>query len=144
MLTLDFQPRGEFQADVDAASLDIALSNLLDNACKYAFYNRSIVLGARVVDRTFRVWVEDIGNPIPLEVGNQIYRFGERGSIRDPLRAITGQGIGLGLVMLIVAAHDGTLTHSSVRENPGSHEDTSTTPYRVKFTIDLPWFLRRS
>jgi len=83
----------------------------------------------------------DIGTQIPNDVGDQIYRFGKRGSIRDPLRAITGQGIGLSLVMLIVAAHDGVLAHSSVRETPSTREENAKTPYRVRFTIDFPWFI---
>jgi signal transduction histidine kinase len=140
-LTLDLPPR-DLVASIDAESLDIALSNLLDNACKYAFYNRSVNFGARITGgRTLHVWVEDIGRKIPEDVGSQIYRFGNRGAIRDPLRAITGQGIGLSLVMLIVAAHDGTLKHSSVRETEGRREEDSRTPYRVRFDIDFPWFV---
>lgn len=141
-LTLDFRPRA-LSANIDAAALDIALSNLLDNACKYAFYNRSINFGALVDDRTVRVWVEDIGNRLPEDVGDQIYRFGKRGTIRDPLRAITGQGIGLSLVLLIAAKHDGVLTHTSTRMIPaalGAEEDAKT-PYRVRFTMDFPWYI---
>jgi signal transduction histidine kinase len=140
-ITLDLPPR-DLVASIDEESLDIALSNLLDNACKYAFYNRSVNFGARITGgRTLHVWVEDIGRKIPDDVGIDIYRFGNRGAIRDPLRAITGQGIGLSLVMLIVAAHDGTLTHSSVRETGSRREEDSKTPYRVRFTMDFPWFV---
>jgi len=141
-LTLDFQAKGELQADVDEAALDIALSNLLDNACKYAFYNRWITVGVRSVDRTLEIWVEDIGNQIPPEVGDQIYAFGQRGLIRDPLRNISGQGIGLSLVAIIVAAHDGELKHSCEREWTRTKDETEKTPYKVRFTVTLPWFMR--
>lgn len=140
-LTLEFMSKGELQAEVDAAGLDIAMSNLIDNACKYAFFNREITVGVRTLSRMLQIWVEDIGHPIPPEVGNQIYNFGRRGSVRDPLRGITGQGIGLGLVMVIIAAHGGTLSHSCARMSPRAREETKRTPYRVRFTIELPWYL---
>jgi len=140
-LTLEFESL-DLVATVEAEALDIALSNLLDNACKYAFFNRSVSFGALSIDRMLRVWVEDIGTPIPEDVSDQIYRFGKLGSIRDSLRSTTGQGVGLSLVMRIVAAHDGVLTHSSVREaSISSREEDAQASYRVRFTMDLPWVI---
>ncbi len=127
-------PRGGVQAHFDAYALDIALSNLLDNAIKYAFYNREIVVGLRMLRGPVQIWVEDVGHGIPADRSEQIYLPGGRAGQHDPLRVIHGEGLGLFIAREIARAHDGDLTHTVRREG---HEGSDKTPYRVRFTLTL-------
>lgn len=132
-------PSGGVFAEFDPEALDIALSNLVDNAVKYAFYNRTVTVGmqlrrhtrARAID----IWVEDIGHGIPDHRKEAIYEPGTRGGQTDPFRVIRGEGLGLYLARQIAIAHDGSLIHTCECAGRPSGD---TTPYRVRFTLSLP------
>ena len=51
-------------------------SNLLDNARKYAFFNRSVTLGAHVERDRIAIWVEDVGSEVPESLGDSIHDLG--------------------------------------------------------------------
>jgi signal transduction histidine kinase len=79
-------PPGGVLAEFDPEALDIALSNLMDNAIKYAFYNREITVGMQLRRHAVDIWVEDIGHGIPEHRKEAIYESGTRGGQIDPYR----------------------------------------------------------
>ncbi|MFT5687046.1 MAG: signal transduction histidine kinase, partial [Myxococcota bacterium] len=109
-------PPGELRFRFDRIGVDLALSNLLDNARKYAFYNRSVAVGAEVTGSWIRLWVEDVGTSVPRDLGQSIYDLQKRTGQSDPLRAIQGEGIGLYISSAVATAHGGRLYHSSQPE----------------------------
>ena len=127
---------------LDVRLFDILLTNLLDNACKYSFANRALTVGCDVLGSVgkVRLWVEDVGVPIPDSAREAIYKPGVRSAARDPVRAIAGEGIGLYLCRAIALAHGGSLEHRcdpdplSTRQGPPGPSD----PYRVRFTFTFP------
>lgn len=135
--SLAWHPRGDLSFAFDAFALDVALSNLIENACKYAFYNREITLGVQQGrdGSCVYLWVEDIGQGIPEGLSQTIYGEGARSTFRDPFRVIPGEGVGLPMARAFVERQNGRLQHSSV---PEGRVDGPTTPYRVRFTIELP------
>jgi hypothetical protein len=134
---LSWRPAGELRLHLDEAALDVALSNLLDNAAKYVFSNQKIEIGVAVGDGMVNLWVEDIGHGIDSKAVERIFQPQERANPEDPFRIISGEGLGLAMAYRIVEAHDGRLTVKSERYASGKHKDT--TPYRVRFTIQLPF-----
>lgn len=130
-------PPNDFQLSLDARAFDVAISNLLDNAVKYAFENREITLGMDSKDGGVEIWVEDIGHGIPEGAEEDIFVRDLRAHRKDPLRVIAGQGLGLSLVKAIIEAHDGSIEVTSIQEGSGNVSET--TPHRVRFLIQLPW-----
>jgi signal transduction histidine kinase len=126
---------GELVFPFDEFAIDLALSNLLDNAAKYAFYNREVIVGVNSLEHVVRIWVEDVGHGIPKEKEKEIYKAGERLRQYDPFRIIPGQGIGLPMALAFVEAHKGRLYHTS---RLAGVERGAKTPSRVRFTIELP------
>lgn len=130
-------PRREVYAVVDEPALDVAISNLMDNAVKYAFKAREVTVGLdETRDGRAVIWVEDIGHGISEEQRVRLYRMGSRQVGWDPFRSITGQGLGLMLVQKIIEAHDGTVKCESVQEDNSARAETI--PYRVRFSLSLP------
>jgi signal transduction histidine kinase len=131
-------PTGGVQAEFDEFALDVALSNLIDNAVKYAFYNREITVSIDTRSRSgfLGIWIEDIGHGIPADRAELIYAPGGRVGQFDPLRVIHGEGLGLYIARAIALAHDGDLKHTVKVEGRSVNNKT---PYRVRFTLSLPW-----
>lgn len=145
-LRLDWREKGGLEFPMDGDAIDLALSNLLDNATKYAFFNREIVVGVQSDQRSVNLWVEDVGHPIPERLKDEIYRIGKRIDWKDPLRPIPGQGLGLPMARAVVEAHGGTLSHTCEPEGAAVEgERAGRQPYRVRFLIKLPhhWHSRR-
>ncbi len=137
-LNLVWRPQGSVDFAFDAAALDLIITNLLDNARKYAFYNRDIEVGVEVDGALVRIWVEDVGHAIPDRLARSVYRVGERLDWKDPIRAIDGTGLGLPMARALVEAHGGNIRHTSqllgaAKEKPGELQ-----PHRVRFVVELP------
>lgn len=98
-LGLDFRPRiaPNVIIDGDTMQLTRALSNLLDNAFKYAGANSRVEL---IVEPGPRLIVRDNGPGVPAEMRERIFRRFERGADRG-----RGHGLGLALVRAIAARH---------------------------------------
>lgn len=147
-LIMDWQPAGSLVFEFDVETLDLAISNLLHNALKYTYYNRDVTLGAQSSSEHVQIWVEDIGHPVPDRVSKEMYQQGRRFA-RDPLRAIPGEGLGLYMVRRVMDAHDGRVFHTCEPEKrQRSAKDTipppdAKTPYRVRFTLELPHHWRK-
>ncbi|UIJ70618.1 HAMP domain-containing sensor histidine kinase [Aurantimonas sp. HBX-1] len=87
-----------------------ALSNLIDNALKYAVAPdrpTTVTIRLAVADGMCRLSVEDDGPGIPAD---QYERVLERFYRLDRSRTMPGSGLGLSLVQAIVRVHDGELT----------------------------------
>lgn len=106
----------DLQAYGDRSLLMQALSNLLDNALKYAAMGKEIRLHADLVDDTHvEVSVSDFGPGIaPLRREHVQMRFVR---LEGAGRRSSGYGLGLSLVQAIVRLHGGTLTLS---DNPAA------------------------
>jgi GAF domain-containing protein len=145
-LVEDWREKGSVEFSFDVETLDLALSNLLHNAVKYAFYNREVIVGAQVHGDMVQIWVEDVGHSLPDKLFQQGQRF-----VKDPLRAIPGEGLGLYMVRRVLEAHSGRLTHSCERERYSPKESLppnfsmDKVPYRVRFTMEIPhgWHRKR-
>ncbi|MFT4978130.1 MAG: signal transduction histidine kinase, partial [Myxococcota bacterium] len=137
--TLSWPSSGALRFDFDRVAVDLAVSNLLDNARKYAFYNRTVVLGARVERAMIAIWVEDIGAEIPPALGEAIYDLRKRTDRQDPIRAIQGEGLGLFITRAVAHAHNGELSHSCTLKGVSA----PSAPHRVRFTLWLPHHWRK-
>lgn len=84
-----------------------ALSNLIDNALKYAVGGSVIVIAARIADdRRVQITISDDGPGLTLA---QMATVTQRFVRLDPARGGSGAGLGLSLVETIAHLHDGTL-----------------------------------
>ena len=90
----------------DAAALERALWNLLDNALKYSPRCKTIWVTAEVEDGRLVISVRDQGIGIPTEEQRNVFRKFVRGSAATA-SAVKGTGLGLTLVQQIVQAHGG-------------------------------------
>ena len=136
-LDVVWKSQGSLDFPFDADALDLVITNLLDNARKYAFYNRPIELGVEVEGPVVRLWVEDIGHGIPERLTRSVYRVGERLDWKDPIRAIDGTGLGLPMARALVEAHGGTIRHTSLPLGI-PREKGELQPHRVRFVVELP------
>ena len=83
-----------------------AVSNLIDNALKYAGCCR-IELGADSADSEFRLWVADNGAGIPENLRDEaIKKYGRL----EQARTLEGSGLGLALVSAVARLHGGDLS----------------------------------
>jgi signal transduction histidine kinase len=137
-LRLDGQSTTErpLRLPLDEHAMDLVVSNLVDNAVKYAFFNTAIKAGVARRGNRAELWVEDIGHGIERKVLDEIFDPGQRAVDFDPFRWITGSGLGLTLSRRIVEAHKGEITARSRELGPGHRAET--TPNLVRFTVQLP------
>jgi signal transduction histidine kinase len=118
-LNVEVMPEGEgFEVSADAAALQQALLNLVDNALKHAPAGSVVeVRLERGTDpkRPVRLAVRDAGPGIPAEDHQRIFeRFYRRGS--ELRRETQGVGLGLAIVRHVVEGHGGRVW---VESEPG-------------------------
>ena len=103
--------------------MEMALTNLLDNALKFTPAGGSVTIGAEPADDRLRLWVQDTGVGVAPSDQPHIFErfFRGRGGADAP-----GSGLGLAIVQGIAQAHGGTV---SVESQPSQGS---------RFTIDLP------
>jgi len=113
------------EVSMDAAAIGQALSNLIDNAIKYAGEERVIAVDARRDGDRLALSVTDRGIGIPpaehARIFEKFYRVG-----RSETQGRRGSGVGLALVRHIAEAHGGDVT---VQSAPGQGS---------RFTLWLP------
>lgn len=110
---------------IDAAAVEQALENLIDNAIKYSGERKTVRVTAARAGDAVAIAVEDEGIGIPpaehARIFEKCYRVG-----RSDTQGRRGSGVGLALVRHVAEAHGGRVTVAS-RPGEGS-----------RFTIVLP------
>lgn len=96
--------------DVDYTLTEQVLTNLLENAVRYAPQRSTVRVGARREGPMVRVWVADEGIGIPEFQRDQLFEPFRRG------RGSRSSGVGLAICKAIVEAHGGTI---EARRAPG-------------------------
>ncbi len=115
-------PSVAHEVTCDRARLEMALSNLIDNALKFTPPGGRVVVGAEVGPSAVRWWVQDNGPGIDPEDQPHVF---ERFYRAAPSQA-EGAGLGLAIVQGIVQAHHG---RTWVESQPGTGS---------RFVIELP------
>jgi signal transduction histidine kinase len=130
-ISLSVEPAPQpFQIQCDRRRIELALSNLLDNALKFTPAGGEVEIGARLAETEEglgQLWVWNTGSGIPLEEQDRIFERFYRGE-DDRLE---GSGLGLAIVHSIAQAHAGRVF---VESTPDAGN---------RFVIELP-LLRES
>jgi len=109
-ITLSIRPpTPSLELDCDRAWIELALSNLLDNALKFTPAGGQVEMGAERRGEAVRLWVRDSGPGI--EPADQPHIF-ERFYRGQGSRA-EGSGLGLAIVQSVVQAHGGQVSVES-------------------------------
>ena len=106
-------PTPSLEIRCDRARIELALSNLLDNALKFTPAAGQVEIGAEQRGDVVRLWVRDTGRGIEPE--DQPYIF-ER-FYRGKNGCVGGSGLGLAIVQSVVQVHGGWV---SVESEPGA------------------------
>jgi signal transduction histidine kinase len=110
------------ELDFDRARIEVALSNLLDNALKFTPTGGRVEVGAEGTGKAVRLWVQDSGTGIdPADVPHIFERF-----YRGQNSSVEGSGLGLAIVQSVVHAHNGRVF---VESTPGAGS---------RFVVELP------
>jgi PAS domain S-box-containing protein len=116
-----FAPTHQFVVDLrgemppircDRRTIELLLTNLLDNAVKYSPPSTTVTVEAWTEGPLFKVAVRDQGEGIPAGAHSQIFERFYRGT--TPLRT-PGTGLGLAICRRVAEAHGGTLSVESAR-----------------------------
>ena len=108
---------GTAEISVDAELFRLALSQLLDNACKYSQPDSEIKVELEAQGDLVFVRVSNSGSSIPEAEQNRIFERFYRGS--EARRFTTGSGLGLYVARKIALAHKGMLDLDIGRLNEG-------------------------
>lgn len=116
-------PQPDFDLNIDFGRLQIALSNLLDNALKFTPPGGRVLVGAEKSAKQVEIYVRDSGPGIADRDLPHIFERFYRGRHQE----IPGSGLGLSIVHSIVRAHQGEI-------------QVETGPERgTEIRIILPW-----
>jgi two-component system phosphate regulon sensor histidine kinase PhoR len=91
---------------IDGHAIQVAVTNLIDNALKYAPNSERVVVAVTAGKRTVQVRVTDQGPGIPPDERKRIFARFVRGKLAEG-EQVRGSGIGLALVKHIAEAHGG-------------------------------------
>lgn len=101
----------DIEAFIDAALVERAIRNLIDNAIRYGKEGHYLAVGLEEQQGEVWITVKDKGRGIALEEQQRIY---ERFYRVNPGRSGEGLGIGLSIVKEIIEMHQGTIQLTSI------------------------------
>jgi signal transduction histidine kinase len=102
-------PAPPLSSRCDRARIEVALSNLLDNAVKFTPPGGRVEIGGQGSEEEVRLWVQDTGRGIaPDDLPHVFERF-----YQGQLDRQSGSGLGLTIVSSIVKLHGGSVSASS-------------------------------
>ncbi len=104
----------DFVIKGNSGLLEIALKNLIENACKFS--TDEIEIGISTSEKIVRINISDKGIGIPAEETDHIFKAFKRAT---NVKYIGGYGIGLSIVAKIMELHSAELIVSSI-ENKGT------------------------
>ena len=119
-------PEGDYQVSADPDRIDQVLTNLLENAAKYAPESNRIDLSMRIDGTDIEVTVRDYGIGLPVEGLESIFEPFERAS-NALERGFPGLGLGLYISRGIIDRHGGRIRAETAGENQGT-----------TFTVTIP------
>lgn len=96
----------------DPLRLEQVMANLLSNAAKYSPPREAVLVGAEEEGPQVRVWVRNVGEPIPEAFRPQIFQKFAQADTGDT-RAVKGTGLGLAITRAIVEAMGGGIGFAS-------------------------------
>lgn len=102
-------PSNSFYADVDKEALTKILSNLFNNAIKYA--KSEISLDLKIESTSFSITVKNDGKKIKEHLQNKIFEPFYQIEDNDPEHLLTGTGLGLPLARSLAELHTGNLLY---------------------------------
>lgn len=127
---------------VDVSWLRLAIINLIDNAIKYSFYNRIVLVKTRESAGQVYFTIENYGIEIPKSDMERIFQPFMRSRVPDPISQRPGMGLGLTLVKQAVErVHRGLISVSStpayVQGNKEYRRGNHPIPHRNEISIQL-------
>ncbi|MEI7592761.1 MAG: PAS domain-containing sensor histidine kinase [Actinomycetes bacterium] len=105
----------------DGLLLDQVIANLVVNACRHGGVEAQVAVAARSIDGDIRITVEDDGPGVPQEVLDQQFQPNAHA-----LATAESAGLGLALVMQMVAKMGGMVSHEAIE------------PSGARFIVRLP------
>ena len=117
-ITLSFEKVVPVVAEVDASKLELALSNLIENAVKYNVDNGWVRVNLDADRKYFYVVISDSGVGIPEEEQEHIYERFYRGD-KSHSTEIEGTGLGLAITKSVIVLLRGVIKVNS-RQGEGS------------------------
>ena len=112
------------EAQVDADLLSRLMINLLSNAVKYSVTHKTVLASLSLEDKGFKLCIKDEGYGMSKAQLKTLFQKYKRG----PDTQVTGTGLGLYLVKLIVDAHQAEI---QVNSEPGQG-----TSFELWFPLD--------
>lgn len=100
-------PHGRVEVLADPQMLRLALSQLVENACKYSVPGSTVTIAIGRQDDSVAVKVSNTGSSIPYSERTRIFERFYRGA--DASRTVSGSGLGLHVARKIAIAHGGAL-----------------------------------
>jgi signal transduction histidine kinase len=118
-------------------TLDIAISNILENAIKYSFKGSHIEVRGEASHDHVVLKIENYGIGIPDDEREKVFTKRYRGKFRGRKMPREGEGLGLWQVAEIVKAHGGTIKcHSQDGDRQPRADDVE--GFKTVFTLVIP------
>jgi signal transduction histidine kinase len=134
------RPGGSIEVSADPELLRLALSQLVENACKYSASGASVLISIEPRRGRMAIRVSNSGSPIPSREKRLIFDRFYRGA--EAKQHAAGSGLGLYVARKIALAHGGTLdleTTLETRSDSSPSNSSMGPPHAgVTFCLEIP------